>query len=487
MNTKRIEKDSLGEKELPEDALYGIHSLRAKENFPAREKFHLEWYKSVGVVKLAAYQTISRFKEAVAEKYNIDEIPFYLPSAEVLESLTFSATKISEGEFFDQFIVPAISGGAGTSQHMNVNEIITNCALKKLGYNSGEYVHIDPLEDANIFQSTNDVLPTALHVAVIKQLKVLEEAVNGLRHKVEIKERENRNVLRLAYTQMQEAVPSSWGKLFSSYSDALSRDWWRISKAFERIKVVNLGGSAVGTSIGVPRYYLMEVVSTLQKLTGLPVTRGENLVDATANHDSLVEVHAILKAMAVNLEKMVSDLRLLASGVSVTKTLKIPAVQMGSTIMPGKVNPVIPEFVISGAHKVYSNDRIIAEMAAQGCLELNAYLPIIGHSILDSLDILINACNIISDKLFDGLEVDVEASERQVFFSPAVTTALNPVIGYHKSALLAQKMNESALDVFQANMEVNVIDQDRLVDLMKPERLLQAGFVMNDVMKGGQR
>ena len=192
---------------------------------------------------------------------------------------------------------------------------------------------------------------------------------------------------------MQEAVPSTFGRLFSSYSDALSRDWWRVSKCLERIKVVNLGGSAIGTSVAVPKYFVSEVVARLQQLSGLPVTRGENLSDATSNLDPFVEVHGILKAHAVNLEKMVSDLRLLASDVYGTHSLTIPKKQVGSSIMPGKVNPVIPEYVISCAHRVYSNDQLIAGLSAQGCLELNAYLPVIGHAMLESLKLLISADN----------------------------------------------------------------------------------------------
>ncbi len=268
---------------------------------------------------------------------------------------------------------------------------IANRALQMTGHKPGDYDLIDPIEDANIFQSTNDVVPTALRVAAMQLLLELENAINELRKAMEELEKRYRNTLRIAYTQMQEAVPSTYGRLFSSYSDALSRDWWRVSKCLERIKVVNLGGSAIGTSIAVPRYFVAEVVPRLQQLTGLPVTRGENLSDATSNLDPFVEVHGILKAHAVTMEKMVSDLRLLASDIHGEHSLTIPKKQTGSSIMPGKVNPVIPEYVISCSHRVYSNDQLIAGLSAQGCLELNAYLPVIGHALLDSLKLLISA------------------------------------------------------------------------------------------------
>jgi len=385
-NTFRTEHDSLGPLQVPAFVLYGIHSMRAVGNFPDRTSFHLEWYKAMGVVKLACYKAYRSFSLAVAERNT--ELPFKLLEKGIIEALEFAAVEVSEGSHFTSFIVPAVSGGAGTSINMNVNEIIANVALQKLGLELGSYEVIDPIETANIYQSTNDVVPTALKVAVMQLLGDLESGINTLRQRIEITEGKYRNELRIAYTQMQEAVPSSYGMLFSTYSEALSRDWWRVSKCFERIKIVNLGGSAVGTGIGVPKYFIMEVVPVLQNLTGLPVTRNENLADATNNLDSFVEVHAILKAHAVNLEKMVSDIRLLASDVAGVHGLQIQQRQVGSSIMPGKVNPVIPEFVISAAHKIYSNDMLITSLSAQGCLDLNAYLPVIGHALLESLKLL---------------------------------------------------------------------------------------------------
>ena len=477
----RMEKDAIGEREIPEQALYGIHSIRAKENFLNNTPFHPQWYKSIGVVKLACFHTVKAFRRAVEVKYQHKELPFTIPQYEILDALEIAATEMAQGAYYSDFIVPAITGGAGTSQNMNANEILANVALLNLKKNPGAYEVIDPVEDANIFQSTNDVIPTSLHIATMTGLNQLQEAVNTLRDEVEKKEREYRNVLRMGYTQMQEAVPSSWGKLFSMYSDALSRDWWRVSKTFERIKVVNLGGSAIGTSVGVPRFYLMEVVTELQKLTHLPVTRGENLMDTTANHDVLVEVHAILKAMAVNMEKMAADIRILSSDIHFSSCLEIPAVQVGSSIMPGKVNPVIPEFMISCAQKVYANDQLISSLSAQGCLELNAYLPTIGNALLESIDLLISANKSAADKLFNGMKVNTAESLKQVYLSPSVTTALNPFIGYHAAETLAKHMKTNEVDVFKANEALKIIDADKLVQIMKPEKLLQAGFTMNDL------
>jgi len=481
-NTYRTENDSLGPMQVPANVFYGIHSLRAKENFPDHTPFHLEWYKAMGLVKLACYQTYRSFCAAINEKKVGDELPFSLLEKQVVDALEIAASEISEGHYFSSFIIPAISGGAGTSINMNVNEIIANLALQNLGHTPGSYDKIDPIEASNIYQSTNDVVPTALKVAIMLLLSDLETAINSLRQKIEITEGRYRNELRIAYTQMQEAVPSSYGMLFSTYSEALSRDWWRVSKCFERIKIVNLGGSAVGTGMGIPKFFIMEVVPALQKLTGLPVTRSENLSDATNNLDSFVEIHAILKAHAVNLEKMVSDIRLLASDVAGVHDVSIPQRQVGSSIMPGKVNPVIPEFVISAAHKIYSNDMLISSLSAQGCLDLNAYIPTIGNALLESLKLLIAADKTIADNLITGLTIGSGTGATRLFNSPAITTALGPVIGYRKAVLLAKEMKTSDCNIFEANKKLNLIDEEKLNSILKPENLLKTGFTLSDLI-----
>ncbi len=477
----RTEKDFIGEKELDDNVLYGIHSLRARENFPDRIAFHIEWYRAMALTKRACYLTAAGFFTEAAKQYNPDRMKIRVVRAEKLDALATAADECASGKHFGDFLVPAISGGAGTSINMNMNEIIANRALQLIGRKPGDYEFIDPIEDANIFQSTNDVVPTALRVASMQLLLELEDDINDLRKAIEELEKKHRNTLRIAYTQMQEAVPSTYGRLLSSYSDALSRDWWRISKCLERIKVVNLGGSAIGTSVAVPKYFVAEVVPRLQQLTGMPVTRGENLSDATSNLDPFVEVHGIIKAHAVNMEKMVSDLRLLASDFNVNRSLTIPKKQTGSSIMPGKVNPVIPEFVISCSHRVYSNDQLIASLSAQGCLELNAYLPVIGHALLESLKLLIAADRSVAMHLLNGLEINSGISESKVLASPAVTTALLPYIGYKKAAEMAVCMKDSGLDVFKANEKLGFVDPVKLKEILKAENLVQGGYRLKDL------
>jgi len=316
---------------------------------------------------------------------------------------------------------------------------------------------------------------------VMELLGKLEEAVNDTRLQTENLESKYRNTVRLSYTQLQEAVPGTYGQLFSNFSDAFSRDWWRVSKASERIKQVNIGGGATGTGVSLPRFFIMEVGNQLRRITGLPLAQGENLADVTSNMDSLVEVHAILKAHAVNMEKFASDLRLLAAGVRGEKEVLLPEKQSGSSIMPGKVNPVIPEFVISSAHQVYANDQLITGLAGQGQLDLNAYLPSIGNALLSSVKLLISINHAFREHLLKGLEIDETVAASRLFRSPAVTTALSPFIGYHKAGEIAGAMKKENIDIFEANDRLGLLSAEQLKKIMQPEYLLKKGFSMKDI------
>lgn len=481
----RVEKDFIGSKEMNEDALFGIHSMRAVENFPSKSRFSLEWYKAIGIVKWSCYLTYKKYSAAIKAKYG-ERNSFKMISEDKIDVLIASAIEVSDGKYFESFIVPAIQGGAGTSINMNVNEIIANASLIKLGFKPGQYEIIDPIEEANVFQSTNDVIPTALKVCLMRLLDELELSINRLRNEFEKKESQYRNVLRLGYTQMQAAVPSSYGQLFSAYNESLSRDWWRVSKCFERIKLVNIGGGAIGTGISIPRYFIVEVAQQLQQLTGLPLARGENMPDVTSNMDSFVEIHGIMKSLAVNLEKMASDIRLLASDIRQTSDFKIPARQVGSSIMPGKVNPVIVEFVVTSSHQVYANDHIVTSLSAQGCLELNAYLPSIGNAAIDSLHLLSSACKSFAENLVADIEIHADKSEDLLFNSPAITTALIPYIGYHKSSEISKYMQANSCDVFQANGALKILDFEELKQILSTDKLLQTGYKMDDIIENNK-
>ena len=477
----RTERDFIGEVSIPAGALYGIHSVRARENFSNQVSFPVEWFRATGSVKLACYRTVRKLLKAL-EKEHPDLIAHLnIPDEPTLGAMESAASAIASGDYFEYFIVPGTQGGAGTSINLNINEIIANAALVSLGRKPGEYQYVDPIESANMYQSTNDVIPTALTIATMQLLNELEEAINRTRQTLEKLEGTYRNALRLGYTQMQEAVPATYGQLFSTYSEAMSRDWWRVSKGFERIKVVNLGGGAIGTGIAIPRFYIMEVVPALKRITSLPVTQGENLADATSNMDKWVEVHAIMKAHAVNLEKIVTDLRLLSSGTVASKEIELPSQQVGSSIMPGKVNPVVPEFIVSSAHRIYANDQKIATLSSKGCLELNAYLPEIGTAMLESLKLLISMNRAFEEKLLKGLKVNEEAASKKLFRSPAVTTALSPLMGYNRAAELASQMKKAGQDIFDANEALGMIEAKKLKRLMEPGNLLKKGFTMDDI------
>lgn len=476
----RKEKDSLGEKQLPEDALYGIHALRARENFTNTTPFPIEWYKAVGLTKLACYNTYREFRNAAKEKYGDHQAVKQIPDG-ILNPMAEAAREISDGKYFEHFIVPAVQGGAGTSINMNINEIIANAALLKTGNKCGMYTYIDPTEHANIYQSTNDIIPTSLTVAAMFLVQTLEGRINSLRMKIEKLERETVNMLRPGFTQMQEAVPSSFGRLFSNYNEALSRDWWRTSKCIERLKPVNLGGGAIGTGMSIPRFFVMNVVPELRNLTNLPVSHSENLSDATSNVDKWVEVHAILKALAVNLEKMASDIRLLSSDISRDKSIIIPDKQVGSSIMPGKINPVIPEYIISVSHKVYSNDSLISSLCGQGCLELNAYLPLIGYAVLESLKLLISSCQTAEENLIEGVIINEKAGYESLLRSPVLTTALIPYIGYYKAAELSRLMKEKRCNIYEANDILQEMNETLLKEILEPGNLLKLGFSLEEI------
>lgn len=477
----RIEKDFIGELEIPKDALFGIHALRAKENFPGSAPFSLAWYKAMGMVKLAYFESVKAFSDALKKEYPTRKWAFKVPSEKTIIALKSAATEIIEGNHYDQFIVPAIQGGAGTSINMNINEILANRALQLSNHELADYSKIDPIEDSNIFQSTNDTVPSALRVAAMLELDKLEHSVNLLRTEFEKKENEYRNFLRIGYTQFQEAVPGSYGRLFSSYCDALSRDWWRISKGKERIKVINLGGSAIGTGLTVPRFIIMQVNDNLRNITKLPLSRGENLSDSTSNQDDIVELHGLLKTLAVNLEKIAGDLRIMSSDVSGIQGFALPARQAGSSIMPGKVNPVIPEFVISSSHQIYANDAIITSLAAQGSLDLNPYLPQMGKALLNSIELLQNSSTSLAINCVSKIHIEAKETEKQVLKSPSVSTALIPIIGYKKATEFALYMKENSCTIIEANTFLKLINEDRLLEIIKPENLLKMGFSVKDL------
>lgn len=343
---QRKELDWLGTKEIPDDAYYGIQTARAKDNFPLSGlKVHRELIRALAMVKKAAAETNRELGLLEQEKAS---------------AIIQAAEEIISGQWQEQFIVDALQGGAGTSTNMNMNEVLANRALEILGRAKGDYEYIHPLNDVNMSQSTNDVYPTALKIAAVNLLMPLNYGLAALQEALQLKEEEFAGVVKMGRTQLQDAVPITLGQEFSAYAQAISRDRWRIYKVEERLRQVNLGGTAIGTGLNAERKYIFMVNEKLRALTGLGIARAENMIDVTQNMDCFVEVSGLLKAAAVNLCKIANDLRLLSSGPKTgLGEINLPQLQSGSSIMPGKVNPVIPEAVNMAAYQVMSNDLAI--------------------------------------------------------------------------------------------------------------------------------
>jgi len=392
----RVETDLLGTKQIPADALWGIHTVRAKENFPLSGRpVHAELIKAFGEVKLACAQTNK-------------QLGFWndIIKAEAIENACF---EMSEGLLNDHILVDALQGGAGTSTNMNVNEVIANRALQLLGEKPGSYEIISPLDDINLHQSTNDTYPTALKIAAIRLLRNLEQSVLNLQEAFQQKEKEFAHIVKIGRTQLQDAVLTTLGREMSAYAEAFNRDRWRIYKCEERLRVVNLGGTAIGTGLGAPKQFIFRVVDRLRENTNIGLARAENLIDGTQNTDVFVEVSGILKAHATNLLKISNDLRLLSSGPDAGfGELTLPAKQAGSSIMPGKVNPVIPEAVAQIAIRIMGNDQIISHACSAGNLELNQFMPLIADALLENLSLLNNACIIFREHCVLGIVANEE-------------------------------------------------------------------------------
>jgi len=424
LTTYRIEKDLLGERRIPTDALYGIHTVRAVENFPlSGRKVNPGLIHGYGAVKLACVRTNRELGFCDTTK---------------ADSMEQACSEMMAGGLDSHILVDALQGGAGTSTNMNVNEVLANRALQLLGHQPGQYEFVSPLADINLHQSTNDTYPTALKVAAIEKLRRLERELVALQEAFQQKEKEFAHIVKIGRTQMQDAVLTTLGREMSAYAEAFGRDRWRVYKCEERLRVVNLGGTAIGTGLAAPRQYIFRVVEHLRSITGFGLARAENMMDCTQNADVFVEVSGILKACASNLLKISGDLRLLSSGPDAgLGEIRLPGRQAGSSIMPGKVNPVIPEAVSQAAMQVMANDQSITQAASMGSLELNPFMPLIADSLLTSLDLLTNACSMLRSLCVEGIEADQEHCKRFVENSTATITALVDVIGYQVAEEIA--------------------------------------------------
>ena len=424
----RIEKDFLGSNEIPNDAYWGIHSLRAAENFAITGTVVARWpslIKAIAQVKKAA-ATVN-FKFGVINKRQS-------------EAIIKACDDIIAGKLNDQFIVDVIQGGAGTSTNMNSNEVIANRALEYLGFNKGEYEHLHPNDHVNASQSTNDVYPTALKVATWYGMLELLKAMRLLRMEFERKAEDFKAVLKIGRTQLQDAVPMTLGQEFMTYAVMIGEDEQRLAEATKLISEVNLGATAIGTEINTPIGYSDEISKILAQITGLEIVKASNLIEATQDTGSFVQLSGTLKRVACKLSKICNDLRLLSSGPQAGFCeIFLPARQAGSSIMPGKVNPVIPEVVNQVAFEVIGNDVTITMASEAGQLQLNAFEPIMGWSLHKSISHLTSACTTLRINCVAGIEPNYPLLEKRVSESVTLATALCPTIGYERSAQVAKR------------------------------------------------
>ncbi|MDF7800776.1 lyase family protein [Pontiellaceae bacterium B1224] len=441
MNT-RTEHDLLGEKEIPTDELWGIHTVRALENFPM----------SGSRVSPALISALAHVKKACA----LANKDLNLMDAAKADAIIYACEQIEADPVCP---LPALQGGAGTSSNMFINEVIANKA--------GAGIH--PIEDVNLHQSTNDVYPTAVKVAAIYELRALSEKVEKLQGTFQRLENRFAHIPTIGKTELVEAVPLTLGAEFGAFAEAFARDRWRTFKCEERLRVVNLGGTAVGTGLTAPRSYIFLVSDKLREITGLGLSRGENLVDQTANADAFVEVSGIMKACASNLLKICNDLRLL----HMNKKIKLPAVQAGSSIMPGKVNPVILESVMQVGIKVQANDFIVTECASRGSLQINEFMPLLADALLESMNLLGTACEMLANHA-ESILADEAECERQFFQSLEIITAFLPTIGYERATQLVETFKKTD----QMNFKEYLNEQfgAELVDkTLAPQNLMAMG------------
>lgn len=421
----RVEKDKIGEMYLEDSALYGIQSARARENFRLDyKKTNLHLIYAIVKIKWAAAKTYIKLNTDI-EKYKV-----------ILEA----CDTILAGKADQEFVVDALQGGAGTSTNMNVNEVIANIGLKRMGRNPGEYQYLHPLDDVNRGQSTNDVYPTALRIAAIDLLRSLSDSCANLQQSLQEKENAFEHIKKLGRTELMDAIPITLGMEFGSYAQAIARDRWRIYKVEERLRQVNLGGTAVGSALHADRKYRFGIIEALREITDMGLAIAEYPMDITQNNDVFVEVSGLLKALAVNLMKISNDFRLMNSGPNGGfGEIKLAPMQMGSTIMPGKVNPVIPEMVMQTAMRVIANDSAITTAAFHGEFELNAFLPLIADSLLESLSLLINSVNLFRTKCVELVEPNIERCNELLNRSYGFATAYTKLLGYDRvSEIIAE-------------------------------------------------
>ena len=461
----RTEHDLLGDRDVPAHAYYGVHTLRALENFPITGTA-ISIYPDL-VIALACV------KQAAAMANN----ELGLLDEKRAQAIRLACEEVRAGKLLQEFVVDVIQGGAGTSTNMNANEVICNRALELLGHGKGEYRHLHPLDHVNMSQSTNDVYPTAVKLALQFGIRRLAAEMRALRLAFEAKAAEFNDVLKVGRTQLQDAVPMTLGQEFSTYAVMLGEDESRLAEAAALVREINLGATAIGTGINAHPDYAALATQRLSEVSGFEFLVSPNLVEATQDAGAFVQLSGVLKRVAVKLSKTCNDLRLLSSGPRAgIGEINLPAVQAGSSIMPGKVNPVIPEVVNQIAFEAIGNDITVTMAAEAGQLQLNAFEPIIAHSLFKSLAHLAAGCRTLGERCVKGITANRERARRLMDESTALVTALNPIIGYARASEVAQESLASGRRVADLVLEKGWMTREQLDDALRPEALTRPHY-----------
>ena len=453
----RLESDSVGEKQVPAEAYYGVQSLRAEENFHITGK----------MIPKVQIESLAEIKKACAMANKAAGTL----SAEIADKICEACDELLAGNFHEEFITDQIQGGAGTSTNMNANEVIANIALEKMGKEKGDYKFCHPNDHVNMAQSTNDVYPTSLKLSIYKEGMELVEVLGDLYNALMAKSEEFRNVLKLGRTQLMDAVPVTLGQEFHAYASAVARDKKRITNALKEMLVVNMSATAIGTGINSSEYFFNNIVPTLSEVCGLPLTQCEDMIDGTQNIDCFSVVSSSLKTCAISLGKMSNDIRLMNGGPKAgLAEITIPAKQNGSSIMPGKINPVIPEVLNQCCFGVIGNDMTVTMACEAGQLELNAFEPVVFDRIYDSMNMLMNGVDTFIVNCVKGIVANEDKCHDLLYNSTGFVTALCPVLGYKKSAEIAKDFLKNGTPIVEGALAAG-LTQEQLDEMLNPDKL----------------
>lgn len=466
----RIEKDFLGELELPDEVYYGVQTARAVKNFPITgHKLNSDFIIALAIVKKAAAEA----------NLKTGRMP-----QEVGKAIIASAEEIIQGKLHDQFVVDCIQGGAGTSMNMNANEVIANRAIELLGGQKGNYKLVSPNNHVNMAQSTNDVIPTAIRITTVKKAKILIQAFSTLTAELENKSKQFAEIIKMGRTHLQDAVPITLGQEFEAYAEVVKRAVSRVKKAMGNLLVINMGATAVGTGLNAEPEYIEYVAQEISRLAGDQFTSALNLVDATQNTDVLADFSSSLKVCALALSKIANDIRLMASGPKCGfNELLLPAMQPGSSIMPGKVNPVIPETLNQAAFQVIGNDLTVSLAVEAGQFELNVMEPVMAYNIFNSLQILTNAVNVFTNRCIKDMDANVNRCKSLVDSSIGVITALIPHLGYEQSSLVAREALHTNKSVREIILDKQLMTEEHLAVILSPLEMTKPGIAGKKYLK----